>query len=245
MPNQCFLQLAIPIINYQPHSSWYSTVLLSSHQASHTHVQSTNRKSPSIANYYTMVCIKSLACATFLAASASAFLLPSLDELAEAFIPLDAAHSEGDVISTFPNPNEKPIPGNAPIVQCEAINPQILDLQEVIIDPSPPVKGQNLTFSATGYLSKDIEDGAYVEVDVRFGFIRLIHQTYDLCEQVGNVDLECPIKKGKQVITKEVEIPAEVPPGKYTVNARAFDKNDVLITCLTATVEFPAGEAES
>lgn len=193
-----------------------------------------------------MVCIKSFAFATFFAASASAFLLPSLDELAEVFVPLEAAvHSEGDIISTFPNPNEKPIPGNAPIVQCEAINPQILDLQEVIIDPSPPAKGQNLTFSATGYLSKDIEDGAYVEVDVRFGFIRLIHQTYDLCEQVGNVDLECPIKKGKQVITKEVEIPAEVPPGKYTVNARAFDKNDVLITCLTATVEFPAGEAEA
>ncbi|WPK25406.1 hypothetical protein PUMCH_002719 [Australozyma saopauloensis] len=188
-----------------------------------------------------MVCIQKLALAAF-AASSSAFLIPSLEEIVDAFGHKEQIQ-EAQIIDTFeglPNPNEKPIPGNAPIVQCEALNPQILDLQEVIIDPSPPVKGQNLTFSATGYLSKDVEDGAYVEVDVRFGFIRLIHQTYDLCEQVENVDLECPIKKGKQVITKQVEIPAEVPPGKYVVNARAFDKDDKLITCLTATVEFPA-----
>lgn len=192
-----------------------------------------------------MVNFKSVALAS-LAVSASAFLIPTLQdlsaELAGAFDSIVETVDVGTQIATFPNPNpnEKPVPGNAPIIQCEAINPQILDLQEVIIDPSPPAKGQNLTFTATGFLSKDIEDGAYVEVDVRFGFIRLIHQTYDLCEQVENVDLECPIKKGKQVITKEVEIPAEVPPGKYVVNARAFDKNDVLITCLTATVEFPA-----
>lgn len=192
-----------------------------------------------------MVNVKTLAWAT-LAVSASAFLIPSIqalgDDLADAFDSIAESVHLGDQVATFPtpNPNEKPVPGNAPIVQCEALNAQILDLQEVIIDPSPPVKGQNLTFSATGFLSEDIEDGAYVDVDVRFGFIRLIHQTYDLCEQVENVDLECPIKKGKQVITKLVEIPAEVPPGKYVVNARAFDKNDVLITCLTATVEFPA-----
>lgn len=186
-----------------------------------------------------MVCFKNLAVLSVFA-SASAFLIPSLDELPA----LDTlVHEVNKVISTFPNPNERPIPGNAPIVQCEAIEPQILDLKEVIIDPSPPARGKNLTFSATGFLTEDIEDGAYVEVDVRFGFIRLIHQTYDLCEQVQNVDLECPIKKGEQVITKEVAIPAEVPPGKYIVNARAFDKNDNLITCLTATVDFPASEA--
>ena len=41
------------------------------------------------------------------------------------------------------------------------------------------------------------------------------------------------------MITKEVEIPEEVPPGKYLVTARAFTKDDEYITCLTATVEFP------
>lgn len=144
-----------------------------------------------------------------------------------------------DIIKTFPDVDEKPVPGDSPIVQCDASQPQILSLLKVIIDPNPPARGENLTFTATGFISEDIEEGAYVEVDVRYGFIKLIHQTFDLCEEITKVDLECPIKKGPQVIQKEVEIPNEVPPGKYIVNARAYTKDDVFITCLTATIEFP------
>lgn len=167
-----------------------------------------------------------------LAASAKALSLVSLfDNAVDSLLP--------QVVTTFPNPDEKPVPGNSPIVQCDATQPQLLDLQKVVIDPNPPAKGENLTFVATGFLAQDIVDGAYVDVDVRYGFIRLIHQTYDLCEEVTNVDMECPIKKGEQVISKLVEIPAEVPPGKYMVNARAYTGEDVLIACLSATVEFP------
>lgn len=144
----------------------------------------------------------------------------------------------GKIIQTFPGQDERPVPGNSPIIQCEVNTPQILDLQRVVIDPNPPAKGQNLTFVATGYLSQDVVDGAYVDIDVKYGYIRLIHQTFDLCEEVTNVDLECPIKRGEQVISKLVEIPNEVPPGKYLVNARAYTKDDVLISCLSATVEF-------
>jgi hypothetical protein len=34
----------------------------------------------------------------------------------------------------------------------------------------------------------------------------------NLCEQVSNVDLTCPIKKGKTTIVKDVELPKEIPP---------------------------------
>lgn len=187
-----------------------------------------------------MVAIARLAVVT-LAASANAFsLLPALLSFyGSALNTLDLAVHHGDSTSNLPNPDEKPIPGNSPIIQCDALSVQLLKVDKVVIDPNPPAKGQNLTFVASGYLSKDIEDGAYVDVDVRYGFIRLIHQTFNLCEEVEKVDLECPIKKGQQLISKLVEIPNEVPPGKYVVNARAYSKDDELITCLTATVEFP------
>ena len=109
----------------------------------------------------------------------------------------------------------------------------MLHLDEVIVTPNPPVAGQNLTFTAVGTLDKTIEEGAYVEVEVRYGFIKLIHQTYDLCEEIVKVDLQCPIKLGKQTITKNVEIPEEVPPGKYLVVARAYTKDDeyILFNC--------------
>lgn len=147
--------------------------------------------------------------------------------------------SPEDTSSSFPNPDEKPVPGNSPIIQCDALTKQVLTLQKVVIDPDTPTRGQNLTFVASGFLKEDIVEGAYVDVDVRYGFIRLIHQTFDLCEEVQNVDMECPINKGQQLISKLVEIPNEVPPGKYIVNARAYTVNDELITCLSATVEFP------
>ncbi|KAK6463134.1 Phosphatidylglycerol/phosphatidylinositol transfer protein [Scheffersomyces coipomensis] len=143
------------------------------------------------------------------------------------------------IYASLPDVDEKPVPGDSPIVQCDASQPQILSLESVVIDPNPPLRGANLTFIANGYISEDIEEGAYVEVDVRYGFIKLIHQTFDFCEEVSKIDLECPISKGQQVITKEVAIPNEVPPGKYIVNARAYTKDDVFITCLTATIEFP------
>lgn len=140
----------------------------------------------------------------------------------------------------LPDDNLKPVPGDSPIQQCDVYAPQILSLKKVTVDPNPPLKGANLTFVAEGVLSADVEDGAYVEVDVRYGYIRLIHQTFDLCEEITKVDLECPILKGKQVIEKTVEIPKEVPPGKYIVYARAFTKDDEFITCLTTTIVFPA-----
>ncbi|KAI5963625.1 NPC2 [Candida pseudojiufengensis] len=135
--------------------------------------------------------------------------------------------------------NTKPVPGGSPIEVCDNALPQLLTLEEVIISPNPPEVGANLTFTAKGKIDKTIVDGAYVEVDVRYGFIKLIHQTYDICEEITKIDLECPIEKGEQIIKKIVEIPDEVPPGKYIVNARAFTKDDEFITCLTATIEFP------
>ncbi|ODV79890.1 uncharacterized protein CANTADRAFT_21167 [Suhomyces tanzawaensis NRRL Y-17324] len=168
-------------------------------------------------------------------------LIPAIEPLYNEVVSvfgLSATLDQPEVIKVFPNPDNKPVPGDSPIVQCEASEPQILNLQKVVIDPNPPNRGQNLTFTAVGVLSQDVEDGAYVEVDVRYGFIKLVHQTFDLCEEITKVDLECPIKKGPQTIKKTVEIPNEVPPGKYIINARAYTKDDVFITCLSATVDF-------
>ena len=49
-------------------------------------------------------------------------------------------------------------------------------------------------------------------LQVKYGLIRLVNTQADLCEQVGNIDMECPIKKGKSTITKDVDLPKEIPP---------------------------------
>lgn len=116
--------------------------------------------------------------------------------------------------------------------------------------------GNTLTIEAFGTLSQKLEKGAYVRLQVKYGLIRLINMQQDLCDQVSNVDLECPVDKGKITIVKDVDLPKEIPPastrlslffslftnslhqGTYTVFADAYTKDKEHIICLEATVMF-------
>jgi hypothetical protein len=82
--------------------------------------------------------------------------------------------------------------------------------------------GQKLRIEATGTFKEDIEQDAYVQLQVKYGLVRLINTKADLCEQVKNVDMECPIKKGKTTITKEVDMPNEIPPVSPACNKLFF-----------------------
>lgn len=97
--------------------------------------------------------------------------------------------------------------------------------------------------TANGVLSEDVEEGAKVHLQVKYGVIRIINQQADLCETVKNVDLECPLKKGELKLVKEVNLPNEIPPGTYSVEANVVSKDDKKITCLKASVGFHRGAA--
>ncbi|KAH8590429.1 putative Phosphatidylglycerol/phosphatidylinositol transfer protein [Bisporella sp. PMI_857] len=133
------------------------------------------------------------------------------------------------------------VPGNNPLKFCKKDHDDdLLVLEKVNLTPNPPVKGTTLTIEAAGTLKEEIDAGAYVVLQVKYGLIRLVNTEADLCEQVSNVDLECPIKKGETVIRKDVELPKEIPPGTYTVFADAYTKRpeSKKILCLEATVTF-------
>ncbi|KFY90649.1 hypothetical protein V500_05054 [Pseudogymnoascus sp. VKM F-4518 (FW-2643)] len=134
---------------------------------------------------------------------------------------------------------DKKIPGVSPLEHCSAeFAGDILTLEHVNLNPNPPLAGQTLTIEALGTFKEPIGKGAYVVIQVKYGLIKLLSTTADLCEQIKEVDLECPIEAGQTKITKEVELPAQIPPGKYTVTADVFTEDDRQITCLSATVQF-------
>lgn len=132
------------------------------------------------------------------------------------------------------------IPGDSPIELCQASDEQLIEIDSIILDPNPPEPGTNLTISAAGTLKAAITEGAYVDVVVNYGFIQLIRQRYDLCEVLGQADLECPLDKGYLELTREVAIPDAIPPGLYSVSAQAFTNEDELLTCLHGEVTFNA-----
>lgn len=129
------------------------------------------------------------------------------------------------------------IPGDSPIELCMEDEPQLLSIEQVTINPNPPLPGQNLTIFASGTLKTDLVEDSYVDVLVRYGFITLVNRRYDLCDLLVEVDLKCPLKAGYLSLSRVVEIPDGVPPGEYYVDAKAYTGNDELLTCLSASVE--------
>lgn len=73
------------------------------------------------------------------------------------------------------------------------------------------ISGKALVITASGIVSEQVEEGAYVALQVKYGLIRLISTKADLCEQVKNVDMECPIEAGALTFTKSVDLPKEIP----------------------------------
>ncbi|QSZ33120.1 hypothetical protein DSL72_002706 [Monilinia vaccinii-corymbosi] len=132
------------------------------------------------------------------------------------------------------------VPGSNPLTHCKADHSSdILKLDHVNLSPNPPTAGNKLIIEAVGTLTHKLEKGAYVILQVKYGLIRLINMQQDLCDQVSNVDLECPVDKGKIKITKDVDLPKEIPPGTYSVFADAYTKDGKEhIICLEATITF-------
>ncbi|KAF2226200.1 phosphatidylglycerol/phosphatidylinositol transfer protein precursor [Elsinoe ampelina] len=133
------------------------------------------------------------------------------------------------------------VPGDNPLFFCSAPDKDILEIDRVDLSPNPPKPGNALTITATGKFKEDIAEGAKIHLQVKYGLITIIRQTADLCDTVKNVDLECPLKEGAKTLTKDVDLPKEIPPGKYTVLADVVTKDEEKITCLTATVTFSRG----
>jgi hypothetical protein len=49
-------------------------------------------------------------------------------------------------------------------------------------------------------------------VTVKLGIIKLFDDVVDMCEQLKNVQVDCPISAGPLTIQRTVDIPREVPP---------------------------------
>ncbi|KAK0671138.1 putative Phosphatidylglycerol/phosphatidylinositol transfer protein precursor [Cercophora samala] len=150
--------------------------------------------------------------------------------------PLNTFHGEKQ---SLVRRDDLAIPGDNPLKYCDADRgDDIITIEKVDLTPNPPEAGTTLVIEASGTVKETILEGAYVNLQVKYGYIRLINTQADLCKEIKNVDLDCPIEKGKISITKSVDLPKEIPPGKYTVEADVYSVDDEHITCLTATVVF-------
>jgi len=84
-------------------------------------------------------------------------------------------------------------------------------------------RGQNLTIEAEGEVLEEIEEGAYVILNIKWGVITVYNKRVDFCEQLKHVNETCPLKKGAMKINKDIAIPQEVPPVCYILILLIFE----------------------
>lgn len=130
------------------------------------------------------------------------------------------------------------VPGENPLYFCGDPADDLLKIKKVDLSPNPPTPGEKLSITATGDFKEEVGEGFKMHLQVKYGLITLINQQADGCETIGKADLECPLKKGEMKLTKDVDLPREIPPGMYTVLADVYTEEGDKITCLTAKVAF-------
>lgn len=133
---------------------------------------------------------------------------------------------------------EYKVPGDNPLYFCADPADYILQIEKVDLDPNPPKPGEKLAIKASGDFKEEVGQGSKMHLQVKYGLITLINQERDACDTIEQADLKCPLKKGELSLTKDVELPREIPPGTYTVLADVYTEEGDKITCLTAKIAF-------
>jgi len=123
-------------------------------------------------------------------------------------------------------------------VDCDRSNP--IHIKSIEISPDPPVPGKNLTVTVVGQADEVVEDGAYADVLVKVGVIKLLQKQFDLCEEArkSEADIECPVEEGEHTVVHTVALPKEIPKAPFKVNVRGFTKYHDPMACLDITIDF-------
>ena len=117
----------------------------------------------------------------------------------------------------------------------------LLSLKDLKITPDPPVRGQPLTIAFEGDLREPIEGSEMVNIQVKYGVIKIVDMTTNLCEELGKVDdvPQCPFSPGHWRFNHTEVLPSDIPPGRYTLTIEAYSKKFKKgIFCISGTFRF-------
>ncbi|KAG6381244.1 hypothetical protein JVT61DRAFT_5648 [Boletus reticuloceps] len=108
------------------------------------------------------------------------------------------------------------------------------------ISPDPPKPGHDLTVTVSATAVGTIEEGAYADVSVKLGRIKLLTKTFDVCEEARNANatVQCPVQEGDYEVSQTVALPGEIPPAKFNIDVKGYTHDDDDLLCLSLIVNF-------
>ncbi|KAJ6447680.1 MD-2-related lipid-recognition domain-containing protein [Mycena sanguinolenta] len=109
-----------------------------------------------------------------------------------------------------------------------------------LISPDPSQIGAELNVTVDVEVMETVEEGATADVQLKFGCIKLLQKTFDICEEVRNTNasITCPVAPGPYSIVQTMQLPKEVPKVKYAVSIRGYTKVEAAMACVDLTVQW-------
>lgn len=142
------------------------------------------------------------------------------------FASLAASTSLFSSSQTILSDDDLKVPGENPLKFCQNSDSYTLTINRVDLTPNPPLpsvpsyaliggancdlSGKTLSITAQGNFTAKVCEGASINISVKYGLITLIRQTANLCEQIKNVGMECPLD-GIMSLSKDVDLPGIIP----------------------------------
>ncbi|KAF9270298.1 hypothetical protein L218DRAFT_992931 [Marasmius fiardii PR-910] len=118
----------------------------------------------------------------------------------------------------------------------------VVQIKSIQVNPDPPQPGKELSVTVNGFASQTIEEGAYANVVVKLGLIKILTKQFNLCEEArkANASIQCPIQDGDHQVTQVVQLPKEIPRAKFKVNADGYTVDDENLFCVDLSIDFIA-----
>jgi hypothetical protein len=118
-----------------------------------------------------------------------------------------------------------------------------IQIDSISVSPDPPKLGENLTVTVKAHAQERVEEGAYTDISVKLGFIKLFQQQFNLCEEArnANTSIQCPVKQGKYEFVHTVALPKEVQKAKVNVEVRGYTVDDKDLFCVKLNVDTMKG----
>lgn len=106
-------------------------------------------------------------------------------------------------------------------------------LRSFTLSPDPPRRSRMLSVRVAGDLATALTGGT-LNYTVTFGIIPIVQDSLSLCEALALEPKipQCPLRSGEWDVRHEVEMPREVPFGRYNVRAAAWDLEGRQIFCV-------------
>ncbi|PPQ64423.1 hypothetical protein CVT26_002130 [Gymnopilus dilepis] len=113
-------------------------------------------------------------------------------------------------------------------------------IDSIHVTPDPPQPGQDLTVTVKGTVVEQIEEGAYADVTVKLGLVKLLQKRFDVCEEAraANASVQCPVEKGAYTVEQTVALPKEIPKAKFSIDVNGYTVDDDDMLCLNLKVDF-------